>query len=143
VRTEPTKQRTFAEWLNQFLENDAAMYENDEYDYWDPATTADMPGGDGNGEQLYGDEIDDGLLESLAFITLAAALAFLVYYRRERQMQHQRQQGNAVQDGVVDQQQPVGGQQGQGQGQQEEERGMFPQPGDPAFMDWAAGGVGH
>jgi len=110
------------------------MYEDDEYDYLAAGADA-MPGGDG---EYYGDEIDDGLLESLAIITLAAALAFLVYYRQQRQMQHRRQQNNAAQDGQMDQQQHP--QEGQDQNQNQ---GLFPQPGDPAFMDWAAGGVGH
>lgn len=92
-----------------------------------------MPGGD----EFY-DIIDEGLLESLIIVGLAAALAFLVYYRQQRQTNHQRQQANDQQAqgqggviGVV----PVEGQQADG--------GFFPPQEDPAFGQWVAGGVGH
>jgi hypothetical protein len=44
-----------------------------------------MPGGDD-----YYDEIDDGIVESLIIVGLAAALVFLVYYRQQRQVNHRR-----------------------------------------------------
>lgn len=87
-----------------------------------------MPGGDADG--LYDDILDDGLVESLIIIGLAAALVFLIVYRQQRQEAHRRgeQPANA-------QQQPANGEVQNG--------GLFPQPGDANFNDWAAGGVGH
>ena len=88
-----------------------------------------MPGGD----DFY-DIIDDGIIDSLIIIGLAATLAFLVYYRQQRQTNHQRetqrQQGQAG-AGVP----PLPGQQPDG--------GFFPPAGDPNFGQWVAGGVGH
>jgi SEL1 protein len=95
-----------------------------------------MPGGDVDG--FYDDIIDDGILESLIIIGLAATLVFLIYYRNQHQQAHRRQEeANRAQQGN----QPaadVQAQQPQGQDQ-----GLFPQPGDPALNDWVAGGVGH
>jgi len=96
-----------------------------------------MPGGDSDG--MYDDIIDDGIIESLVLIGLGAALVFLIYYRQARQLAHrQNEQAAAAQQGA---QQP-----GQEQQQQQPEQnlgGFFPQPGDPAFGQWMAGGVGH
>lgn len=89
-----------------------------------------MPGG----EELY-EEFDDGIFESLAIVALAAALAVLVVYRRRRAEERerlQRQQGNVAAGGVEVQQAQPGG-----------AGGLYPQPGDPEGMAWAAGGVGH
>lgn len=90
-----------------------------------------MPGGDADG--MYDDILDDGILESLVIIGLAAALVFLIYYRQQHQLAHR--QNVAAGEG----QQAVQGEQPQAPG----ERGLFPQPGDPAFGQWVAGGVGH
>lgn len=91
-----------------------------------------MPGGDA--DPLYDDLIDDGLLESIAIIVLAGALVWLIYYRQRRQLAHQRgQEAAGGQDGAAQ----------AGQQQQQDNQGLFPQPGDPAFGQWAAGGVGH
>ena len=79
------------------------------------------------------DDVDDGLLEMLIIAGLAATLAFLVYYRNQRAAEHR--QRNAQQGDAPGQ--APGAQQGQG------DRGVFPQPGDPDFMNWAAGGIGH
>jgi SEL1 protein len=88
-----------------------------------------MPGGDADG--MYDDLIDDGILESLIIITLAGALVFLIYYRQQRQLAaHGRNE-------------PDGGNQQVPQGQEPQDRGLFPQPGDPEFGQWVAGGVGH
>lgn len=119
---------------------------------WDLAAEPDdydatMPGGDAD----YGyDNIDSEILESLVILALTAALAFLIYYRgrrqrvaeEERRREEQRQllanqvQAMAAQQQVQAQAQP------QPQPQQDD-RGMFPHPHDPEFMDWAAGAVGH
>lgn len=123
------KKKSWSEWLNAFLEADAAAYQGDHFDErddWDHMDT--MPGGD----DFY-DDLDDGIVESLLIIGLAAALALLVMYRRrraddrERRQQLQQQQGN--------QQPPVA--------QAEQEPELFAQPGDLDFVGWNGGGVGH
>lgn len=85
-----------------------------------------MPGGDE--DSLYDDGIDNGILESLIIITLAGALVLLVYYRQNRQLAaHIREGGerrNRAERHLQDQ-------------------GLFPEPGDPDFAQWVAGGVGH
>lgn len=94
-----------------------------------------MPGGDSDG--LYDDVMDDGILESLIIIGLAAALVFLIYYRQQHQLAHRRNQDNAAaQEGdqaVV----------AEGLPPQQGDRGLFPEPGDPEFDNWLVGGVGH
>ncbi len=121
--------------MADFLEADGAWYDVFEEDDWDQ--TAEMPGVD----EFY-DDIDSGILESLIIIGLAAALGFLVYYRQQRQLEHRRaqeqqqqqQQQDVAANGapVEEQQQP-----------QEQDRGLFPRPGDPDFNNWVAGGIGH
>ena len=133
------KRRSFAEWLQDFLEADAAYYEQFyEPDDWD-AQRDPMPGGD---EYFDDNDIDDGVIDTLLIGGLIAALAWLLYYRqqqnraaeqRRRQGQEQGQQGNA--GAQNEQQPPVPGQQPNG--------GFFPQPGDPNWNAWVAGGVGH
>lgn len=92
-------------------------------------------------EYYAGDDIpDDSILESLIIIGLAGTLAFLVYYRQQRQNQHRRNEGQRAQP---EQQQP---QAAQGQPQmpgQQADGGFFPPPGDPNYANWVAGGVGH
>lgn len=132
------KKRSFTEWLNDFIEADAAYYDQMEADDWDPSHDHHdtMPGGDAD---YFDEEIDDGILESLLIVGLAAVLAALVYYRQQRQAEARRRQEQEVNGGnvavAVEQVAPVEGQQADG--------GFFPQPGDPQFLNWAAGGVGH
>lgn len=105
-----------------------------------------MPGGDGD----YGyDDIDSDILESIVILALTAALAFLIYYRgrrqrvaeEERQREEQRQLlANQVQDMAAQQQLAAPN---HPQQPQQQDRGMFPHPNDPDFMNWAAGAVGH
>ena len=97
-----------------------------------------MPGGDADG--MYDDIIDDGLVESFIIMGLAAALIFLVYYRQQHQLAHRQNEEAArgQQGGQAAQQ----GQQAQ-PAQPQEDRGLFPQPGDPEFGQWIAGGIGH
>jgi SEL1 protein len=94
-----------------------------------------MPGGDD--DSLYDELIDDGILESLIILTLAGALVFLIYYRQQRQLGGRGR--NGANGGGQEQND---GQAAQGQ-QQPQDRGLFPQPGDPEFGQWIAGGVGH
>jgi SEL1 protein len=86
-----------------------------------------MPGGDSDG--MYDDLIDDGIVESLIIIMLAGALVFLIYYRQQRLAAHGRNDRD-------EDNRPA-------QGQQPQDRGLFPQPGDPEFGQWVACGVGH
>jgi len=128
----PHKDWSVAEWINNFLEADAAAWETIEPD--DYATGHDhMPGGDDD----YYEDIESDILESAIILALTGALAFLVYYRaqRQRRAEERRQQQQ---------------QQGQGQGQADnalreeaDDQGAFPQRNDPEFLNWAAGGVGH
>jgi SEL1 protein len=104
-----------------------------------------MPGGDTD----YGyDDIDSEIIESLVILALTASLAFLIYYRgrrqrvaeEERRQQEQQQLlANQVQ-AMAAQQQPAAQHPPQ---QPQQDRGMFPHPNDPDFMNWAAGAVGH
>jgi len=133
IRDEPApkKQWSLKEWINNFLREERQFYED--YDDDDILTPADtMPGGD---DEIYDDLIDDGILESFIIIALAAALVWLIYYRQQRQLAHRRQEEvaraqQAGQPGLVPQQQP-------------QDEGLFPPPGDPAFPEWVAGGIGH
>jgi SEL1 protein len=77
---------------------------------------------------------DDGLLETLAIIGLTAMIVGLLYYRQIRQQIH-REREDARQRAAQ------GAEQGAVPAQQQ--AGFFPQPGDPEFANWAAGGVGH
>lgn len=108
-----------------------------------------MPGGDAD----YYDDIDSEILESLLILAFAGALAFLIYYRQQRQrrldearrnQELQQQQLNVAQAAILQQQQPYQ-QMGQPQppAEPQQDRGMFPAPNDPEFMDWAAGAIGH
>ena len=131
------KRKTFAEWLQQFLEADAEYYQQLEADDWD-AQRDPMPGGD---EYFGDDDIDDDLIDVLLIGGLIAALAGLIYYRQHQQRaaEQRRRQGQEGgqhgQAGALDQQQPPApGQQPDG--------GFFPQPGDPNWNAWVAGGVG-
>jgi len=133
IQDEPVQKKTWSEWLTAFLEADAATYHDEhvEPDDWEHMDT--MPGGD----DFLGDDLDDGLLESVLIISLAAALAVLVMYRRRRQEERDRQQrqhGNNAAVGNVQQ---------QNANVHQQDRGLFPQPGDPEFPGWAVGGVGH
>ncbi|OAP64334.1 hypothetical protein AYL99_00306 [Fonsecaea erecta] len=109
-----------------------------------------QPGGGGD---VYGadewDEIDDGLVESLIIIALAGALALLVYARQARQRvleeerrQAQNQNQNQHQAPAPQQPQPQP-QPGRGDGDGQQDRGMFPPPGDLDWNNWVAGGIGH
>ena len=71
---------------------------------------------------------DDGLVEGLVIIGLVAALGILLYYRQQRQQQAQRREQDAGRRAAPARQQ---------------DRGVFPPPGDPEFANWVAGGVGH
>lgn len=164
---EPKKSRTFSEWIAHFLEyadedlngdggEGVAGVEDLEEELESAAFGADaMPGGD----ESYYEDVDDGLLETLIIIGLAATLAFLVYYRQQRQLQQRRvaEGGRIAQNGAgaaaaapgqIPQPgpQPTGAPQQQQVAEQDQgvvDRGFFPNPGDPDYHAWAAGGIGH
>jgi len=139
IRDEPTHHKRYSlmEWVANFLEADLEQYEQqlareDDADEWDTTATGHIPG-----EDLY-DDIDDGIIETFIIVGIAAALAFLVYLRQQRQLQQRRQREEHQAGG-----QPPPPPQDQQQGPGQRNRGMFPDPGDPDYMNWAVGGVGH
>lgn len=125
----PKKQWSFREWVRNFLQDDLLEY-NEDYDDDDILRQSDsMPGGD---DDLYDDLAEDGVLESFIILGLAAALIWLIYYRQQRQLAHRREEAEgAQQDRLPPLPQPA------------ENRGLFPQVGDPDFQQWVVGGVGH
>ena len=137
---EPKKDWSFSDWLSTFLEDPHPYYhgaEDDDGYYDDPIPEHGLPGGD----EDYYDELDESIVESLIIVGLAAALAFLVYYRQNRQVNHDRDQ----QQGQIDGQQVQGHAPANGQpllpGQQPD-GGFFPPQDDAGFGGWVAG-VGH
>ncbi|GAB7356092.1 hypothetical protein MBLNU459_g6699t1 [Dothideomycetes sp. NU459] len=136
-RPAPKKSRSLSEWLNDFLEADAAyyadQYEADDWDHDGHHHSDHMPGA---ADDFFDEEIDDGILEMLVIIGLVGALAFLVYYRQQRQLDARRRQEQQ-------QQQQQQQQQGNAVPQQDQDPGFFPQPGQPEFANWVAGGIGH
>lgn len=116
-----------------------------------------MPGGDDD----YYEDIDEGIVESFIIVGLMATLAFLVYYRNQRQLEYRRREEGGANGAAVDAGAAVGGQpseqQAQGDaamaapegeevgmdGQQQADGGFFPPAADPEFGAWVAGGVGH
>lgn len=138
-RTAPKKEWSLSEWINNFLQDDAQYYDALYDDMYDDA----MPGGDGL-------DVDDGVMESVVILGLAAALVFLVLYRQQRQQAARRREEETRRQQQQQQQQQGGAQAGAAVGnpqppqqQQQQERGFFPQPGDPDFGQWVVGGVGH
>jgi SEL1 protein len=125
------KPQSLTDWLAAFLEAELAGwddYEGDDHfegdDYYDAT-----------------DDIDSDILESLIILALSGALAFLLYYRTQRQRrQEEERRRQEEQQRQLGQQGNVGGGAG---GQAAEDRGLFPNPGDPEFLNWVAGGVGH
>ncbi|KAF2638427.1 HCP-like protein [Massarina eburnea CBS 473.64] len=136
IQDEPVikKQWTLSEWLADFLEAEIAGWDN--FDADDDWENSPMPGGDAD----YGyDDIDSEILESLVILALTGALAFLIYYRGQRQRRQEEERRRVEQQRVLNQQPGVGA----GVGVDVGDRGLFPGPNDAEFMDWAAGGAGH
>jgi SEL1 protein len=124
----PKKQWSFREWVRNFLQDDLHEY-NEDYDDDDILRQSDsMPGGD---DDLYDDLAEDGVLESFIILGLAAALIWLIYYRQQRQLAHRREEAERAQQDRLPLPQPA------------ENRGLFPQVGNPDFQQWVVGGVGH
>ncbi|KAK1020616.1 ERAD-associated protein, partial [Friedmanniomyces endolithicus] len=147
----PAKRRSFAEWLSDFLEADAQMYGQDyEADDWGRGEEERMMGSDG--QDFWGAEgdIDDGLLETLLIGGLVAALGWLVWYRVQQQRAaEERRRREGVEGGQAPAVVPAGAGEGQQRAPpppapgQQPDGGFFPQPGDPNWGAWVAGGVGH
>lgn len=126
----PKKDWSLKEWIANFLQDEIFYYGDGDYEdpYNDP-----MPGGDSG---IEGD-LDDGIIESLVIVGLAAALVFLVMYRQQRQQAARRAEEN-IRRG---QQQQQGGQDQRNIPQQQPQDGQgFFQPG---AAQWGVGGVGH
>ncbi|KKZ67206.1 hypothetical protein EMCG_07104 [[Emmonsia] crescens] len=96
-------------------------------------------------------DVDDDIFDSLVILVLAATLIVLVYVRQRRGLRGLGQgDGNAGGGGAGAGNgtgQPANNPPGPGGAaagaQRQEDRGLFPQPGDPDFAAWVAGGVGH
>lgn len=125
----PIKQWSLSEWVSNFL-RDEKKFDSRSYDEDSPQKDT-IPSGDSDG--LYDDAIQDGIFESLIILSLCAALVFLIWYRQQRQQAHQRDPGAGV----------AGAQLPGAVAAVQQQRGVFPQPGEPEFAQWVAGGVGH
>lgn len=142
ILTDPKPNFSVSEWISNFLEDQHPYYHSTDEDEFSGPLPAD---------EFY-DDIDESIVESLIIIALAGALAFLVYYRNQRQTnhrrdvereEHQRQQQQPpppppqVEAGDQPRRRQLGleGQQADG--------GFFPPPGDPGYAQWVAGGAGH
>jgi SEL1 protein len=100
----------------------------------DPTDTDGGQHHGGNQDGHYDDvdvDLEDGVLESLIIVGLAATLVVLVYVRQQRALRRgqQDQAAAAAGHGAAP---PAAN-----------DRGLFPRPDDPEFRQWAAGGVGH
>ncbi|KAJ5725352.1 Tetratricopeptide-like helical [Penicillium malachiteum] len=137
--------RTLGEWFAAFFENAQVDYYADLYpdafhggaeDDGYRGLESDHP--DGYYDDLEFD-IDEGMLEGLLIVGLAATLLVLVYIRQQQQQRNRQNQnaanqanGNANANANANVNANAGN-----------DRGFFPQPGDPEFAQWVAGGVGH
>ena len=132
-----TPVRSWGEWLHNFLEDERTAERDAGWHYDDAYPDHDAAGAD----DLFYDELDAGILETLTMLALAGVLAALVYYRQIRQGVNARQGGGQRQEP---------GRAGEQDGDDDDQRagqqpdgGFFPQPGDPDFDAWRVGGVGH
>jgi SEL1 protein len=76
-------------------------------------------------------DIDEGMLEGLLIVGLAATLLVLVYFRQQQQQRNRQNENANAQNANAN------------ANANANDRGFFPQPGDPEFAQWVAGGVGH
>lgn len=85
-------------------------------------------------------DFDVDILDNLIMIALVITLLVLVYFR-QRTPRREPAQRNGTNGGENE---PVhAGQANAEDEQRPENRGLFPQPGDPDYAAWVAGGVGH
>ncbi|KAH7375904.1 hypothetical protein B0T11DRAFT_271198 [Plectosphaerella cucumerina] len=128
---EPKKEWSLGEWIANFIRDDPNPHQ-----YYDDDDYVDIYG-DGNAspEGDYFD--DDDLTESLLIVFLALSLVILLYYRQQVQARHRREE-------EARRQQQAGGQAVQPPPPPpQQDRGVFPAPGDPELNNWVAGGIGH
>ncbi|KAF2707259.1 HCP-like protein [Pleomassaria siparia CBS 279.74] len=135
IQDEPVvkKDWSLTQWISAFLDAELANLEEPELDDYDDP----MPGGDS--DYSY-DDIDSEILESLVILSLAAALAFLLYYRNQRQRRQEEARRTEQQRQMANQ---AAAQPPPPPLLQQEDRGVFPGPDDPEYLNWAAGAVGH
>ena len=119
------KKWSLSEWVANFLEEDRQYYESDE--------KHEGSGVASNGDDLYDDlaSLDEGLIEMFLIMAVVASILYLVFLRQQRLLAPgpnngagANQAGNLGQAAAPD-------------------NGLFPHPGDPAFPEWVAGGIGH
>lgn len=116
------------EWIRNFIQDGAQQFYED---FDDDLYPTDALASGGNEDNLYDDIGDDGVMETVLIMVLAAALVWLIYYRQARQMVHRRaEQERLRQAGLPVPAIPA-------------DNGVFPGPGDPAALDWVARGIGH
>ncbi|KAJ0386007.1 hypothetical protein COL922a_005270 [Colletotrichum nupharicola] len=127
----PKKDWSLGEWIANFLQDDQ-FYDDPYYeDIFD-----DTIGGGPEGGPLE----DDGIAESLIIVFLALSLVLLLYYRQQRQQQHRREEeARRRQEQQNQQGQPAPAPAPAAQ----QDQGLFPQPGNPEWNNWVAGGIGH
>jgi SEL1 protein len=109
--------------------------------------------GDGRAQHLTDEELWDealgGVLESAVILVLAFSLAALVLYRRQRadaqrnREEAERRRRERERAAEADGGGPAADGEARREADEQRDGGMFPRMGDPAFMDWAVGGVGH
>ncbi|KAH8682220.1 hypothetical protein BX600DRAFT_505831 [Xylariales sp. PMI_506] len=90
----PKKEWSLGEWLAHFLRDDHLYYDDATYeDLYDNT----IVGSDG---EPYNDNFDDdGVVDSLIILGLAAIIVALVYYRNQRQQAHRQAEENAARVG--------------------------------------------
>ncbi|KAI1815575.1 hypothetical protein GGS20DRAFT_543012 [Poronia punctata] len=151
----PTKDWSLKEWIQNFLQDENAYYEDAYEDYYDDTIT----GSDG---EPMGDELDDeldGLIDSLLILSLVGSIMFLVWYRAQRMQAHRQAQENhrqAQENAALQQMQQlqqqqqqqhqaggIGGMPGAVPPGQQRPGQPFPPMGGDNFVPWGVGGVGH
>ncbi|KMP07440.1 ERAD-associated protein [Coccidioides immitis] len=154
--------RTFKEWIRAFVSYDeereavqkeksrqAAAGEQGEDALED---TADSRGTSGDRESYYDEldlDIEDGMLESLVILGLAATLVVLLHFRQQRAMRRANNpahgNNNNNPSDTTGQAAAGGAPETQQQGRQggDEDRGLFPAPDDPEYPAWIAGAIGR
>jgi SEL1 protein len=145
------KPKTLTEWISRFLDAAEEMENAENAQYTGDGLDLDAAGRDFGADPMLGgdaeyfEDFDDGLVETLIIIGLAATLAFLVYLRQQRMQQGRRAQPQAAPAAPG---QPAVNAQQQAEVQRQEQQdaaagGFFPAPGDPDWNQWVAGGIGH
>lgn len=122
--------RTFREWITAFIDNDEEGYYEDLYERQGDDDEYRGLESESHEDGYYDDldlDIDDGILEGLLIVGLAATLLVLVYFRQQQQRNRQNENANAQNNANAN----------------ANDQGFFPQPGEPEFAQWVAGGVGH